>query len=406
VKSDNLSTINQIKMTLKYSVGLDVSSKDIKAAICTIDLEQRVKVVGTKTIANTQSGFVALQDWIGRKRRESSVPLSICMEATGVYHENCSLYFHMKEFRVSIILPNKAKKYLESLGIKSKNDSIDAKGLAQMGAEQVLKQWEPMNGFFHTLRGLTRHYQSLQEQKTVAIGQLHAHEHGMATDKFIAKQLKARIQFLEKQVAAVLRQINTHIASEKEVAQRIDRICAIKGLSTLSVSTVVAEVGGFELFSSYKQLVSYAGYDVVENQSGKRIGKTKISKKGNSRIRRILHMPAFRAVSCKEPVLLSLYQRTFARHGIKMKSYVAVQKKLLLMIYYLWKNDTVYDKNHFMNNIQEQEQKPLSGSLPKTEKEVAPLEGEATQGKHPTNNRSMPPLGKTKLKKTGKLLAL
>lgn len=392
-------------MILKYSVGLDVSGKDIKASICTIDVEQRVKVVGSKTIVNTKSGFTVLEEWIARKHRGSSVPLSICMEATGVYHENCALYFHMKEFRVSIILPNKAKKYLESLGIKSKNDSIDAKGLAQMGAEQVLKQWQPMNGFFHTLRGLTRQQQSLQEQKTVAMGQLHAHEHGMVTDRFIAKQLKARMRFLEKQITEVLMQIDTHIASDKDVAQRIDRICAIKGLSILSVSTVVAETGGFELFSNYKQLVSYAGYDVVENQSGNRVGKTKISKKGNSRIRRILHMPAFTAVSCKEPVLLALYERTYARHGIKMKSYVAVQKKLLLMIYYLWENDTAYDKNHFMNNIQEQEQKPLSGSVPEPKKKVAPLEGEATQGKHPANNRSMPPLGRTKLKKTEKMLA-
>ena len=405
MKSDNLSAINQNDMILKYSVGLDVSGKDIKAAICTIDMEQRVKVVGSKTIANTKSGFAVLEEWIGRKHKENSVPLSICMEATGVYHENCSFYFHIKQFRVSIILPNKAKRYLESLGIKSKNDSIDAKGLAQMGAEQVLKQWEPMNGYFHTLRGLTRQHQSLQEQRTVAMGQLHAHEHGMETDRFIAKQLKGRIRFLEKQITEVLMQIDTHIASDKDVAQRIDRVCAIKGLSILSVSTVVAETGGFELFSNYKQLVSYAGYDVVENQSGNRVGKTRISKKGNSRIRRILHMPAFRAVSCKEPVLLSLYQRTFARHGIKMKSYVAVQKKLLMMIYHLWKNETDYDKNHFMNSIQEQEQKPLSGSVPKPKKKVAPLEGEATQGKHPANNRSMPPLGGTKLKKTEKMLA-
>jgi len=55
---------------------------------------------------------------------------------------------------VSIIVPNKARKHLQSLGIKSKNDSIDAKGLARMGAEQMLKQWEPMKGFYYVLRGV------------------------------------------------------------------------------------------------------------------------------------------------------------------------------------------------------------------------------------------------------------
>lgn len=74
----------------------------------------------------------------------------------------------------------------------------------------------------------------------------------------------------------------------------------------MSVVTVIAETNGFALIKNQRQLVSYAGYDVVENQSGKRAGKTKISKKGNSHIRRILHMPALNAV--RYEVLFSLLQ--------------------------------------------------------------------------------------------------
>ncbi|MBK9212373.1 MAG: IS110 family transposase [Saprospiraceae bacterium] len=57
------------------------------------------------------------------------------------------------------------------------------------------------------------------------------------------------------------------------------RVCKLHGIATLSAATIIAETGGFELFENYKQVVSYAGYDVVENQSGKHQGKTKISKK-------------------------------------------------------------------------------------------------------------------------------
>jgi transposase len=56
-------------------------------------------------------------------------------------------------------------------------------------------------------------------------------------------------------------------------------------------------------FTNQRHLVSYAGYDVVENQSGNRSGKTRISKKGNSRLRRFLHMPSFNAVRFNEPGL-------------------------------------------------------------------------------------------------------
>ena len=100
-----------------------------------------------------------------KHQKEQAIPLVICMEATGIYHETCALYLFEKQFNTSIILPNKAKKYLQAIGLKSKNDIIDAKGLAQMGAEQSLKTWQPLGKFFYELRLLTRQYQNLQEQK-------------------------------------------------------------------------------------------------------------------------------------------------------------------------------------------------------------------------------------------------
>jgi transposase len=51
--------------------------------------------------------------------KRKKVPLVLCMEATGVYHENCAV-FSERKYNTSIILPNKAKHYLISLGLKSK----------------------------------------------------------------------------------------------------------------------------------------------------------------------------------------------------------------------------------------------------------------------------------------------
>lgn len=384
-------------MILKYSVGLDVSGKDIKAAICTIDNLQDLKVKSSCTILNTKIGFAKLEDWMKRFHKDKSIPISICLEATGVYHENCALYLHLKQYRVSVVLPNKAKKYLSALGLKSKNDKIDAKGLSFMNAQQNLKAWEPMNGFYYTLRSLTRQHQSLTEQRTAALNQMHAEEFSMITDKFIVRQLKSKIKFIEKQKHQIEKAIQDHIKSDRTIERKVNNICQIKGLALLSVSTILAETNGFDLFANYKQLVSYAGYDVVENQSGSRDGRTKISKKGNSRIRRILHMPAFGAVRHKEPKLLNLYERTYGRHGKKMKSYVAVQKKLLLMVYYLFKYDKPY-QSCYKINIQEEEQESSFG-LKLSENESSPNKVKATRGKHSVSDHSMSPLGKTKIKK-------
>ncbi|WP_332913234.1 IS110 family transposase [Algoriphagus boritolerans] len=79
--------------------------------------------------------------------KDQSIPLVICMEATGNYHESCALYLFEKGYSVSVILPNKAKNYLKSLGNKSKNDSIDAKGLARWEQNNACLSGLHLEGF-------------------------------------------------------------------------------------------------------------------------------------------------------------------------------------------------------------------------------------------------------------------
>lgn len=333
-------------MNLKYCVGLDIASKKIDVCISVIDDSQKVKVISSRSFVNSVAGFKTMEEWVNKNHKEKQVDLVLCMEATGVYHENCALYFFEKGFKTSIILPNKAKHYLISLGLKSKNDKIDARGLSRMGAEQCLGLWEPMGKFFYELRQYTRQYQNLQEQKTVFRNQLHALRHAMYQNKKMIKQQEATIKLFDKQLLELVDLIKKHLDSDKIVKDKVKNICQIKGIGMLTVAAVLAETNGFELFKNYKQLVSYAGFDVVERESGTSTGKTKISKKGNGHLRRAMFMPAFTAVRYKEKSLLDLFDRTFAKHGIKMKSYVAVQKKLLILIYHIWKKNEKFDPNY------------------------------------------------------------
>jgi len=59
------------------------------------------------------------------------------------------------------ILPNKSKRYMQSLGLKSKNDKIDAKGLSRMAAEQRLERWVAPREVIVELRSITRHPEGL-----------------------------------------------------------------------------------------------------------------------------------------------------------------------------------------------------------------------------------------------------
>ena len=377
-------------MNLKYSVGLDVSSKKINACMSCIDEKQKVIVKSSTVISNNKKGFKTLQDWVLKHVREN-IPVVVCMEATGIYHENCAYYLFEKGFSVSIILPNKAKKYLEAVGLKSKNDTIDAKGLSQMGAEQCLDTWQPMGTFFYELRLYTRQHQNVTELKTVLKNQFDALNFAMHQVDPVTNQLKETIILFDKQLKELEKVINNHIKSDAKIAERVANILEIKGIGILTLATILAETNGFELFNNYKQLVSYAGYDVIEAQSGTRVGKTKISKKGNSRIRRAMHMPSLVVIKCEVKPFKELFERTYNKHGIKMKSYVAVQKKLLTMIYYMWKKNERFESN-YQKSIQEKEQKFFS--LFAFEKGIknSPNKIEAAQGKHPVNDHSKFPL--------------
>lgn len=347
---------------LKYSLGLDISAKEIHCCLSTIDRNQKVVVKASRKVANNIKGFRDLQEWVTRHRKKQEIPLVTCMEATGVYYEHCAVYLHNAGFSVSVLLPNYAKKYLQASGQKSKNDKIDAQGLAQMGAEKSLELWEPISEFYYSLRLLTREIESLQEQKTMVINQMHALQYGIYQNNLVNKTLRSRLRLIEKQLDELEKAIKKHIDSDKEVSEKVEKICTIKGVGLKTVATVLAETSGFKLFKNSRQLISYAGYDIVERQSGNYSGKTRISKKGNSHIRRILHLPAFGVVRWRVEAFENLYERTYAKHGIKMKSYVAVQKKLLMVIYALWKKNETYDNNYGQYYTEQEQQLPLGAT--------------------------------------------
>lgn len=48
----------------------------------------------------------------------------IVMEATGVYHEKCAYWLFDSGARVSVVNPARVKYYGQSLGVRSKKDSV------------------------------------------------------------------------------------------------------------------------------------------------------------------------------------------------------------------------------------------------------------------------------------------
>jgi transposase len=330
---------------LKYSIGVDISKEKFDACISVIDKEQYVKTVASRTFSNNERGFKVFFDWKTAKCK-LDIPVVFTMEATGVYYEKLAWFLDRKKQFLSVVLPNKSKKYLQSVGNKSKNDKIDATGLSRIGAEQKLQQWNAPAPKIVELRDLTRQREVLQKSKTMFNNQLSAYKCGEFVNPAIVKSSEDIIALLDKQIDENEAMIKEKIKSDEVMKEKVEKITEKKGVGIIKVATVLAETNCFEMFANHRQLVSYAGYDVIENQSGKHVGRTKISKKGNSHIRRILYMPSLSVVLNGEPVFCNLYERVFERTKIKMKGYVAVQRELLCLIYALWKKNEKYERNY------------------------------------------------------------
>jgi transposase len=343
---------------IKQSIGIDIAKDKFDVCFSVINLQQKVTIKSTRKFSNKPAGFKEFDNWL-EKHIDPACSLVFVLEATGVYYEQLAWHLYQKDYHISVVLPNKAKKYHESLGLKSKNDKIDAKGLARMGAEQALDKWQPLSIDFYHLRSLTRETEDLNNIKTTLNNQLHAMENTRIQSESSITRIKQHIALIDKQITAIKNEIFNIVNANADLKERMDKILEIKGLGLESLVTVIAECNGFALIRNQKQLVSYAGYDVVENQSGNRKGKTRISKKGNRHIRRILHMPAFNVVKY-EPKFKCLYERLIKNCKTKMQAYVAVQKKLLVLIYALWKKNESYCTNHNQSYSGNDETKLLS----------------------------------------------
>ncbi len=388
---------------LKYGLGIDMAMEKFDVCLSIIDKQQHVTIRAQCSFKNNKSGFETFLKWVS-KNTNLAIPVVYLMEATGIYYEQLAWFLHSKKCIVSVVLPNKAKKYKDALGLKSKNDRIDAKGLSQMVCEQNVTLWKPLSNSFYLLRLITRQIQSNTEQSTVLKNQLHALQYGMYRDKAIEKMHIRQIELLQKNKKELQLKIKQLVEEDDVLKKKFDNICKIKGLGLQNLAVIVAETNGFTAFENISQLVSYAGYDVVENQSGNRTGKTKISKKGNSHIRRCLHFPAFNMITYNIAPFKNLYERIYDKSKIKMKAYTAVQKKLLALIYTLWKKDEPFNPDHENNKSGEKELEPSFASVPKEpskahikktendigEQKVTLASTKVTQDKHPSKYRRMP----------------
>jgi len=330
-----------METVIKQTAGIDCGCKELVVSFGQLYINGNFYCRNTKAFANTTKGFDELVQWITTMHDEDTL-VHYVMEATGVYHERLAYHLVANGYYVSIALPNKVNAFAKTCSSKKQDDCQASKVLAEFGCLKQLDAWQPPHVLYVSLKQLTREKQQLQQELTLIHNQLHAEETKAITSLSSIRRMKARSKLLEKQILEVEKEITVLLNKEESIKERIDNVCTIPGVGLQTVVTVIAETNGFNLVRNSRQLVSYAGLDIIQKTSGISVrGRAHISKRGNPHLRHCLYFPAFTAVKYNLP-LQNLHNRIVEKQAIKMKGYVAVQRKLLMLIYTLWKKNEPY----------------------------------------------------------------
>jgi transposase len=124
--------------------------------------------------------------------------------------------------------------------------------------------------------------------------------------------------------------------------QDLEIVTSIKGIKTKTAVPFLAEVGDIKNYSCYKKLIAFAGLDPSVRQSGKFVGQSKISKRGNRHLRRALYLMASSVVKSN-----SFFRRYFMKKKKKgmssQKALFAVAHKLIRIIFAMMTHKTYFN---------------------------------------------------------------
>jgi transposase len=226
---------------------------------------------------------------------------------------------------------NRVQKTLEGANVKLAAVATDIMGKSgrAMLAALVDGAADPA-GLAQLARGKLR--AKIPELERALAGRFGAHH------RFLLAQQLAHIDALDETIAAVGVEIAVRLRPYAEVLERLD---TIPGVGRATAEALVAEIGvTVDRFPTAKHLASWAAMCPGNRESGgkRQSGRTR---RGNPWLRATLIEAGQAAGRTKQTYLGAQYRRLARRRGAK-KAAVAVGHSILVIVYHLLSEGTVY----------------------------------------------------------------
>ena len=174
-----------------------------------------------------------------------------------------------------------------------------------------------------------------------------------------------------------LNEVETNLMEDMvPFALQVEQLSSIYGISTTASCAIIAEIGiDMKPFKTAEHICSWAGLCPGNNESaGKR--KSISVTKGNPYIKSMLCEIAWVIAGKRNTYLSAWYWRIKQKKGAK-KAIVALARKLLVIIYTMLKQGTLFDESCFETRRKNCEQKQLSRYIRELEKHGYHVEAQA-----------------------------
>lgn len=308
-------------------VGADVSKDKFDVAQLKNNKYQQ------KCFSNNKKGYRDFLKWLNTHCERPWV----CMEATGHYSELIAEFLVKHSIRVSVVNPLQIKSYAKAKLARNKNDQIDAQVIADYCEKMKPREFNPRTDSQKELKDLNKLLDTLKEQLVRFKNQL-----AVTQGKLARKAMQKLIKDLEKQIKEIEKQSGNLIKNNEDMAENMALMISIKGVGEATAHKILAQIADITRFDNAKQFAAYLGISPKQHQSGKYIGRTTISRLGDSCLRKALYMAALVAKRYNEA--LQPFVKRLEERGKAPKAIVcAVMRKLAHIIFGVLRNKEMFN---------------------------------------------------------------
>jgi transposase len=228
------------------------------------------------------------------------------------------------------------KAFGRSLGIRNKNDRVDARVIANFAASNRPEaSWVPEPERMQ-LREL------LQEREALVKMQADERKRPVGEVGVVAEVRQGLLQHLASGIARLETAMNELIDQHPAMKVDMKRFMTAPGIGPVTAISVLAILGDVRRFQRGRQLAAYVGVSPRQKTSGTSVrGRTRMCKQGNSRIRQLLYLAAMASIRVKGP-LRTTYEALVARGKPRKSALGAVMRRLLLLMRALLIHETDY----------------------------------------------------------------